>query len=1015
MSAVELATAYVSLVPSATGIGAAIEKELGGPLEDAAKKQGKTVSDGFAAGFEGVGKGLSKTLTPAAAGLGLIFKQSFQEWDTGVDAIIAGTGKSGKALDGLTDSMKHVGDKVTQPLGQVGTAISELNVRLGLTGPGLETMATKMLDLTRLSGGDLSTNIANVTRVFGDWSIGTDDQVGALDKLYAATKQSGIGLDRLTTLTVQYGAPLRQLGFSFDETISLFGKFEKEGVNTETVFAGLRMGLARMSTGSEEANDNLATLQDTFDTATSKVGDYQSKLIDAKKALDLALKPPSANDLEGAQLAIERALLGTADAAQDAKAAQAELDKLRKGSDPTAIAEADRDAQRAKLAEADATAQVTAAQAELDKLRATAGTSAADIAEADRALTKAKLDQADAIAAAASAQKTLDTLRQGPTAADLAEAEEKVTKATLGQRDADLSLSETKKSLEDLKKQGTSQDEKVIEARKRVTDATTDLSKAQSDAAKAGKELAFAQDLANTAAGDIPSKFRAALEAIKNAGSQSEATALAAQIFGKRAGPDMAAAIREGRFEIDDLVKGLDSAGGSIDDAAERTKDWSEDGLAHLRNRVEGTLGPFAQMGMAISGVAAGVGPAILGMSKLGPAFGAVGTAMSAVSSTLMANPWVLVAVAVIALAVVIYKNWDTIKETIGKAWDWVWDKTKGVWAGISGFFKDWWPLLLVIFTGGIALLPLLIIKNWDKITGFTGDMAGKVAGFFKRLPGDIAGAFDSAWDKAWSTVTGAFGGVRDFAFEQVTDVVHFYLGMPSRIGDAFLTAWSAAWEPISGAFTKVADFAGEKVGDVVGFYTGLPGRAASAFTAGWSTASSAIGGKFTEVKDFAADKLDDLVDLVRGMPSRIGSAARGMWDGIGDAFRAVINRVIGLWNSLDFTIGGGSYDPLGRYGPTVQVPSFTFDLPYIHPLAKGGIVTGPTLAMIGEGANDEAVVPLPHDWKPGDGPWGGNGPSEPGSYTLIVQLDGKTIARAVGKPLAREIKVTTGATTPAF
>lgn len=95
-----------------------------------------------------------------------------------------------------------------------------------------------------------------------------------------------------------------------------------------------------------------------------------------------------------------------------------------------------------------------------------------------------------------------------------------------------------------------------------------------------------------------------------------------------------------------------------------------------------------------------------------------------------------------------------------------------------------------------------------------------------------------------------------------------------------------------------------------------------------------------------------DVVNFVKGLPGKISRAASGMWNGITSSFRGAINSVIGWWNRLSFTIGGGSI--LG-----VGIPSLTLHTPNIPFLAEGGITTGPTLAMIGEGREDEAVLPL--------------------------------------------------------
>jgi hypothetical protein len=42
-----------------------------------------------------------------------------------------------------------------------------------------------------------------------------------------------------------------------------------------------------------------------------------------------------------------------------------------------------------------------------------------------------------------------------------------------------------------------------------------------------------------------------------------------------------------------------------------------------------------------------------------------------------------------------------------------------------------------------------------------------------------------------------------------------------------------------------------------------------------------------------------------------------------------------------------------------VDIPSITLGTPNIPYLASGGVTTGPTMAMIGEGRENEAVLPL--------------------------------------------------------
>lgn len=89
-----------------------------------------------------------------------------------------------------------------------------------------------------------------------------------------------------------------------------------------------------------------------------------------------------------------------------------------------------------------------------------------------------------------------------------------------------------------------------------------------------------------------------------------------------------------------------------------------------------------------------------------------------------------------------------------------------------------------------------------------------------------------------------------------------------------------------------------------------------------------------------------NFVAFVQAIPdnvrSAIGSTAHGMWDAIWAEFRGMLNRIVGAWNGLHFTIGGGSF--MGQ-----NIPSMTLGVPHIPYFHQGGSVpgTGDMLAML--------------------------------------------------------------------
>lgn len=201
-------------------------------------------------GLGGVGKIAKMGLMAAGVGAvvagAALFKMG-ADFDKAYDTIIVGTGATGEALEGLKGDFKAVFKGVPTDMASASTAIADLNTGLGLTGEPLQTLSKQMLELSRITKTDVGSNIKSVTRLFGDWSVASDDQSAALDRVFKTSQATGPSVDRLSQLMVSFGAPLRALNFTFEESAALMGKWEKEGVNTELVMGSLKIAIAKFA------------------------------------------------------------------------------------------------------------------------------------------------------------------------------------------------------------------------------------------------------------------------------------------------------------------------------------------------------------------------------------------------------------------------------------------------------------------------------------------------------------------------------------------------------------------------------------------------------------------------------------------------------------------------------------------------------------------------------------------------------------------------------------------------
>lgn len=226
---------------------------------------GKMLATGLVAGAAAAGAAIVG-IGAAALGMEGEFKQA-------TDALINGTGASGEALADMEQrvrTLKASSAGLNTDFGTIGATMAEVNTRTGLTGQALEDMTAQVLQFTRLAGGDAVNTTQKLTRVMGDWGVETENAGDLLDMLYGAGQAFGIGFDDLAGKVVAFGAPLRQMGFSLEESVALFGKWEKEGVNAELAIGSLRIAAGKFAKEGVDLAGGLKDVQERIKGAATE-------------------------------------------------------------------------------------------------------------------------------------------------------------------------------------------------------------------------------------------------------------------------------------------------------------------------------------------------------------------------------------------------------------------------------------------------------------------------------------------------------------------------------------------------------------------------------------------------------------------------------------------------------------------------------------------------------------------------------------------------------------------------
>lgn len=259
------------------------------------------------------------------------------------------------------------------------------------------------------------------------------------------------------------------------------------------------------------------------------------------------------------------------------------------------------------------------------------------------------------------------------------------------------------------------------------------------------------------------------------------------------------------------------------------------DGLVWLMTAFDGLPGPMKTAILSFGVAAALIGPVLMVVGKLTQGLGVligvlprVAAAFRIVSAALMANPYLLLAAATIAIGVLIVTHWSQIRDWLVGAWNWIKDRAAAIWNGLKDFFARWWPLVVGIMSGGLLLLPALFIKHFDKVKGVVSGALGAIVGFVRGLParavaalsalgGVLAGVAKSAWALFYNATVG-----------RTVALLEFVGGLPGRILNAVGDLGSLLFDAGKAVISGLIDGVKSMLDDLFGLVGGIADKIAS-------------------------------------------------------------------------------------------------------------------------------------------------------------------------------------------
>nr|WP_000897053.1 hypothetical protein [Bacillus cereus] len=392
---------------------------------------------------------------------------------------------------------------------------------------------------------------------------------------------------------------------------------------------------------------------------------------------------------------------------------------------------------------------------------------------------------------------------------------------------------------------------------------------------------------------------------------------------------------------MQDLQMALKPVLGVIADVVAKIADWISN-----NPKLAATLAAIAVAIGVIAGAFMALAPIVVVISGVGAAM----------------MGWValiaVVVAAVVALGVLIYQNWDSIKQWTIDAWNaigeflvgiwdgivqwaseaWnsisestsaIWNSIKefliGIWNGIVEFVVTWGTAILETYVGIWTSIFNFCMEIWNGIVEYLTSVLQGIATFFTEIWTSISTFFQETWNGLVAFVTPVLQGIADF-FSMIwngistviqavwnfisqylqaiwTAILYFATPLFESIKNFISECWNKIKSTTSLVWETIKNFLVSCWNGLVSFVTPIFEKIKSWIVSVWDTISSATMAVWNAVKNFLQACWNGLVAIVTPIFDAIKNWIVNVWNTISSTTSAVWNAIksylSSLWNSI--------------------------------------------------------------------------------------------------------------------
>lgn len=258
---------------------------------------------------------------------------------------------------------------------------------------------------------------------------------------------------------------------------------------------------------------------------------------------------------------------------------------------------------------------------------------------------------------------------------------------------------------------------------------------------------------------------------------------------------------------------------------------------------------------------------------------------------------------AVIAIGVLLYKNWDTVKEKCSE----LWSKIKEIWENIKNTVSD-----------KVDAIKKAITEKWDAIKKAVSEkieaIRKAVAEKFEAVKKKISDIFNSVKEtviNVWETIKNAvqvaimfIGEILSAAFQIITLPFRFIW---ENCKEYVFAAWEQIKSVVSTALDSIKNVIETIWNAIVGFLSPILETIKNTFSTIWEAIKTTVTNVVTAIHDWIVEKWNAIMAAISSVMDAISSTISAIWEVIKAYVSGVVDaikeKVTNVFNAVKDTV----------------------------------------------------------------------------------------------------------------